>query len=310
MRDLISTIMTSQIDKESFRKVLASSKNIIVLSGAGLSVASGIPTYRGPTAGVWTKDGDALYSTAQTFKDDPSGLWQFYHLRRQLCLNAQPNDAHRALSTLLIPSTLSRIAPSASSPPLHITQNIDSLSIRVLDDLHSDLKPTTVEEYVKEMHGSIFVTRCTSCQHVQRTYAPSLSSTLSELAVDGERYDIPHEKLPRCGGDAWGGSNRFGNCGGLLRPEVVWFGEVPPLMGEIARKMNWCDLLLVVGTSFTVQPAAGFASQVKARGGKVAVFNLERTKGDEVADYMFLGPCEQTLPEILDVQSDIARLWS
>ena len=65
--------------------------------------------------------------------------------------------------------------------------------------------------------------------------------------------EIPVEKLPRCGGDSWAGSNRYGKCGGLLRPDVVWFGEVPPQLGEIARKMTWCDLLLVVGTSALVR---------------------------------------------------------
>jgi NAD-dependent SIR2 family protein deacetylase len=170
------------------------------------------------------------------------------HLR---CLNAKPNDAHRALATLSLPAVLSRVAPCASSPPLHVAQNIDALSLRVLEPFSSQDK-ATAEKSLLEMHGSIFVTRCTSCQHIQRSYTPALSSALRNLEDINTKHDIPIKELPRCGGDAWAGSNRYGNCGGLLRPEVVWFNEVPPLMGEIARKMNWCDLLLVVGTSFTV----------------------------------------------------------
>jgi NAD-dependent deacetylase sirtuin 5 len=165
------------------------------------------------------------------------------------CFNAKPNDAHRALATLSLPSTLSRIAPYAS-PPMHVTQNIDELSQRVLDSLPSQDK-STGEKFLVEMHGSIFVTRCTSCQHTQRIYT-ALASALQGLKDIEVEQDIPVDKLPRCGGDTWTGSNRYGRCGGLLRPEVLWFGEVPPLMGEIARKMNWCDLLLLVGTSSTV----------------------------------------------------------
>ena len=172
------------------------------------------------------------------------------HVRLR-CLNAKPNDAHRALATLSLPAVLSRVAPCASSPPLHVAQNIDALSLRVLEPFSSQDK-ATAEKCLLEMHGSIFVTRCTSCQHIQRSYTPALSSALRNLEDINTKHDIPIKELPRCGGGAWAGSNRYGDCGGLLRPEVVWFNEVPPLMGEIARKMNWCDLLLVVGTSFTV----------------------------------------------------------
>lgn len=114
-------------------------------------------------------------------------------------------------------------------------------------------------EALVEMHGDIFVTRCTSCQHVQRSYAPFLAGALHELeqqiSADGESrlVALTREQLPKCGGDTWTGSNRYGRCGSLLRPDVVWFGEVPPSMGEIARQMSKCDLLLVVGTSSTVR---------------------------------------------------------
>lgn len=136
------------------------------------------------------------------------------------------------------------------SRPLHITQNVDSLSLRLLESL--PLESSIAAEGLIEMHGSIFVTKCTSCQKVTRSYAPSLASALEGDEDSNAEHDIPISRLPRCGGDSWAGSNRYGNCGGLLRPEVVWFGEIPPLMGEIARKMSQCDLLLVVGTSSTV----------------------------------------------------------
>lgn len=201
-------------------------------------------------------------------------------LRRSVCekpqhknfryLLAKPNNAHRALAALAYPPTLSRVAPHHTTPRvLHVTQNVDALALRVLESLPA-IAPgqgegNTRDEFVRdalvEMHGDIFVTRCTSCQHVQRSYAPVLAGALSELEQH-KRIDetqaanpvitVTLEQLPKCGGDTWAGSNRYGRCGGLLRPEVVWFGEVPPSMGEIARRMSRCDLLLVVGTSSTV----------------------------------------------------------
>ncbi|KAG5731959.1 hypothetical protein E4T56_gene2472, partial [Termitomyces sp. T112] len=82
-----------------------------------------------------------------------------------------------------------------------------------------------------------------------------------------------------------------------------------PRSGEIARKMSGCDMLLVVGTSSIVRPAADYAAQVKKNGGTVAIFNLGRSNGDEDADFVFIGPCEETLPEVLQVKEDIAQLW-
>ena len=165
-------------------------------------------------------------------------------------LQAKPNAAHYALASLGDPSILSRIAPSlgeSATPPLLITQHIDSLSLRALDALPAEAK-VAAEKRLLEMHGSIFVTRCTSCQHTLRSHDTPLASAL----IDPERHDIPVAELRRCGGEKWSGSNRYGKCGGLLRPSVTWFGEVSEHMGEIARQLNWCDMLLVVGTSFTV----------------------------------------------------------
>lgn len=189
-----------------------------------------------------------------------------YHKPQHKCfryLLAKPNNAHRALAVLAYPPTLSRVAPQHTTPRvLHVTQNVDALALRVLESLptivpgqgEGNNSDEFVREALVEMHGDIFVTRCTSCQHIQRSYEPVLAGALAELerhtSTDGVAVTL--EQLPKCGGDTWAGSNRYGRCGSLLRPEVVWFGEVPPSMGEIARRMSKCDLLLVVGTSSTV----------------------------------------------------------
>ncbi|KAJ7494401.1 sirtuin [Mycena galericulata] len=288
----------------AFRKSLASSKNVIIVAGAGLSAASGIPTYRG-LGGLWLNFDETKLAKPEAFKEDPSKVWQFYHVRRQGCLDAEPNAAHRAIATFCLPETLARIAPSLDPKwpaPLLITQNMDALSSRVLSSF-APADRSAAEECILEMHGCIFETRCTSCAYIQRSYTPTpCSEALSKADLNDPSFVIPVDQLPRCGGPNCT-SNRYGRCGGLLRPGVVWFGEVPLHMGEIAKRMNWCDLLLLVGTSTTVYPAAGFAKTVKERGGKVAVFNLESMQGDAAveADFTFVGPCAETLPHALAV---------
>ncbi|KAK7035907.1 sirtuin [Favolaschia claudopus] len=286
-------------DLASFRDALASAKNVIILAGAGLSAASGIPTYRGQ-GGLWLNFDETKLAKPEAFTDDPSAVWQFYHTRRQMCLDAEPNAAHRAIANFCLPLTLARIAPALDPrwpAPLVITQNMDALSSRVLSS-SSDRDKDAAEKCIIEMHGCIFETRCTSCGHIQRAYTPTpFSEALSSAQAQSSSVRIPVEDLPRCGGPG-SASNRYGRCGGLLRPNVVWFGEVPNCMGDIAMRMNWCDLLLLVGTSTTVYPAAGFAKTVKERGGKVAVFNLEPNEGVD-ADFTFVGKCEETLPLVL-----------
>ncbi|EPT00777.1 hypothetical protein FOMPIDRAFT_1030221 [Fomitopsis schrenkii] len=306
--------MAPSSDPQAFRDALAMSKRVVILAGAGLSAASGIPTYRDPD-GLWKMHSIKELATPEGFQADPSQVWQFYRHRRELCLRAQPNAAHRALASLGLPSVRAQLLPALADParpPLFITQNIDGLSPRALAALSSQLSPAALklaEERLIEMHGSIHTARCLQCKAVTPT--PESYPGLSAAASDSES-DAPEalsaaraepvgvEALPRCGGAWWNGSNRYGRCGGLLRPAVVWFGEAPEGMGEIAKELNWTDLLIVVGTSSVVRPAAGYAEMVKKRGGRVAVFNLGRSEGDEEADFLFLGPCEQTLPAILE----------
>lgn len=261
-------------------------------------------------------------TTEDCSKLPPLSNTHVVQLVRSRCLKARPNKGHLALAALNIPSVASRVIPSATSAPLHVTQNLDELAVRALKTL-----PKSAAEGhngLVQVHGSLFRTRCLSCKHEMQNYDLYLRSWFKNLNRD-EVVDIPVGELPRCGGDEWVGSNRYGRCGGLLRPDVVWFGEVPPRMGEIAREITACDLLIVVGTSSTVstvfrrcvnkshpyitgqvQPAAGFASQIQGHGGKVAVFNLDRSNNDDKADFLFLGSCDATLPEVLDVESDIA----
>lgn len=152
-------------------------------------------------------------------------------------------------------------ASASDKPPLLITQNFDGLSFSALDALASRMGPADLKlarERIIEMHGSINRTVCLQCRHVRHSLDAALSPALSGITESnmGESV-IPVEQLPRCGGPQWNGSNRFGRCGGLLRPAIVWFGEVPEGMGEIAKELNWTDLLIIVGTSLLVSNGGG-----------------------------------------------------
>ena len=204
-----------------------------------------------------------------------------------------------------MPEYLKSIAPEAKFTL--ITQNVDGLSVEAFQKSCPGRKPRMFE-----MHGSIFDTVCTVCGDVDFNISSPICAALggTEDNFDSkEESNISLDDLPRCG-----------KCKGLLRPGVVWFGEVPHNMETIGEIVDEADLALIVGTSSTVcihsfnrrigklmipslglkvYPAAGYAYEVSENGGKVAIFNLENTDGDEDADFLFLGPCEETLPSIL-----------
>ncbi|KAG8740588.1 hypothetical protein FRC10_004125 [Ceratobasidium sp. 414] len=297
-----------------FLDVLKSAKNVVILAGAGLSAGSGIRTYRG-AGGLWTTNfcatlgsGAASYigriSRKSSFDlevlwgEDPTTVGTIR------CREATPNAAHRALASLALPPVQARLLPSLDpkwAPPLFVTQNFDGLSVKSLQDIAPQLSSdqfALARSKLIETHGSAFRTICTQCKCAKNSLEPLSCPAFDESYSRADGDEIPVGDLPRCGGRDWNGSNRYGRCGGLLRPGVVWFGEVPEQQGEIMRILNWADVLIVVGTSSLVYPAATYAGTVKDHGGKVAVFNTEPSKGDRDADFLFLGPCEQTLPEV------------
>lgn len=157
-------------------------------------------------------------------------------------------------------------------------------------------------------HGSLFRTRCTTCGHVQPDFnspvSPGLGGTedLSKGYKDLDLHRLPHCKQPSCQSNPKARSDpRIG----LLRVDVVWFGEGIPSLSRISKLVKSADLILVLGTSSTVYPAASFAAQVRANGGKAAVFNFEDNSSEEdEADWFFQGGVEQTLPQVLDIQKD------
>ncbi|XP_025300051.1 NAD-dependent protein deacylase sirtuin-5, mitochondrial isoform X2 [Canis lupus baileyi] len=259
-----------------FRKLFAKAKHIVIISGAGVSAESGVPTFRG-AGGYWRKWQAQDLATPQAFARNPSLVWEFYHYRREVMLSKEPNPGHLAIA-----ECEARLREQGRRVMV-ITQNIDELHRRA------------GTKNLLEIHGSLFKTRCTSCGIVAENYKSPICPALSgKGAPDPEAQDarIPVEKLPRC---------EEAGCGGLLRPHVVWFGENldPAILEEVDKELTLCDLCLVVGTSSVVYPAAMFAPQVSARGVPVAEFNMETTPATNRFRFHFQGPCGTTLPEAL-----------
>ncbi|KAJ6787377.1 hypothetical protein PWT90_06305 [Aphanocladium album] len=231
----------------------------------------------------------------QAFKTDPGLVWLFYGYRRHMALKAQPNAAHRALAAL------AKANPNA----LCLTQNVDNLSQRAgypLQQLHA-------------LHGSLFNIKCSNetCQWTQfGNYDDPFCESLIEASKDappGEKLPlldpyhrirhIPEEELPKCP-----------QCHvGLQRPAVVWFGE------QLDRAMVWkidswlkedkVDLMLVIGTSAKVYPAAGYIDNARNSGAVIAVINPEAESDEELAklssnDFAFGQDAATCLPVLLE----------
>ncbi|KAK0480430.1 DHS-like NAD/FAD-binding domain-containing protein [Armillaria luteobubalina] len=269
--------MSPSSDYKKFSKVLSNSKHIIVVAGAGLSAASGIPTHCNAHRLLWHCNGMSL-ATHLAFKCNPSLVWQFYHYWREATLKATPNAAHHALAEFSLLSICSCHAPNSTFTL--ITQNIDGLSVLALDS----------------MHGRLFDVKCSSkkCSHIQFDRCSPICVRLRGIEKLIEKHemapDIPETELPKCA-----------KCNALVRPGLVWVEEMPLYLDVIDKLVDKADLCLVVGTSSMYYPAAGYAKVVSQSNGApwVAVFNLDRSNGDEDADFLFLGPCEETLPKAL-----------
>ncbi|KAK0239725.1 DHS-like NAD/FAD-binding domain-containing protein [Armillaria nabsnona] len=265
---------------EEFRRVLSSSEKIIILSGAGLSAASGIPTFRG-SGGLWRKYDAASLATPSAFAENQARVWQFFHFRREQVLNAAPNAAHYVIARLTLPRIRQSISPASKFT--HITQNVDGLCTRALEETMKDLQETGVS-YPIEMHGRLFDVVCTAhdCDFRETNYnspiCPALKGTEPVVEAGGPDPVVRRSDLPRCP-----------KCGQLCRP------------GVIMQLADEADLCIIVGTSLVVQPASKIGGRVKAHGGKVALFNVELGNHADEADFVFLGPCEERLVEVFGV---------
>ncbi len=223
---------------------------VAVLTGAGISAESGIPTFRDAQTGLWARYHPEELATPQAFRRQPHLVWEWYAWRRQLCANKQPNPGHLALAQL-----------ADYVPHLHlITQNVDGLHQRA------------GTPQVIELHGNLHRFKCLEQQHPVTDWP--------------DAGPIP----PRCP-----------HCGGLVRPDVVWFGESLPqaALAQATTAAQSCDLFLTVGTSSLVYPAAWLPQLAQQAGAWVVEINPNRTPLTPLADYVLSGPAGQVLPALL-----------
>jgi len=240
---------------EQAKKLVAAAKKISALTGAGISVDSGIPDFRSE-GGIWERFDPHEYGTYDSFLNDPSKFWTMGRELAKVMLKAKPNPAHVALAELEQSGKLLGI----------ITQNIDNL--------HQVAGNTNVIE----LHGSYLRAYCMECK------TEFIGEEVHRRVADGE---IP----PRCE-----------KCGGVLKSEAVLFGEPMP-KDPMARAVDICkdtDLMLVIGTSLSVYPAAFLPQLAKNSGAKVILINLAGTNRDSVADVILMGKASDVVPGLFD----------
>jgi NAD-dependent deacetylase len=232
--------------KEISRLRLSPDPSVTVLTGAGISAESGVPTFRGP-GGLWKTYRAEELATPEAFARDPVMVWEWYDWRRQAMAGTEPNPAHAAIASL--DRRLSRFSL--------VTQNVDGLHRKA------------GSKRIVELHGNIFRARCVRCGKVRDDLAIPLES-------------IP----PEC------------ECGGILRPDVVWFGESlrERDLRQAFEDSRSCDLMIVVGTSAVVQPAASMPVVAKEAGAIVIEVNPDETCITCLVDLHLRGKAAEILP--------------
>lgn len=221
-------------------------RNIVVLTGAGVSAESGIDTFRGG-GGLWEQHRVEDVATPEAFARDPDLVLRFYDMRREAIQTKEPNAAHRALA---------RLDVEWDGELLIVTQNVD------------DLHERAGARRVLHMHGEHLNAWCMACDE-----RPRWTGTL-----------IDRPACPACGEAA-------------LRPDIVWFGEMPYRMDEIFAALEQADLFVSIGTSGAVYPAAGFVLNARELGVETLELNLEPSQGTLWFDEARHGPATELVPE-------------
>lgn len=214
-------------------------KSLVVLTGAGISAESGMPTFRGED-GFWRKYNAMDLATPEAFARDPKLVWEWYDYRRGILDKAGPNRAHEVISEM----------ENFFDEFLLVTQNVDGLHRRA------------GSKKIIEIHGNLWKVKCNSCSY------------------KGDFNEVPLKEIPpKC------------ECGGLLRPDVVWFGESLDYnnIESATSALQHCDIVLVVGTSGVVQPVASFPFIAVEAGGEVVEVNLEPTPITLISKYSLQG---------------------
>ena len=242
------------MDSEPIRQVaqrIRASERVVVLTGAGISQESGVPTFRGAD-GLWQNFRAEDLATPEAFNKDPALVWRWYDWRRGLIKPLKPNPGHYALVEL------ENRVPHFTL----VTQNVDGLHRAA-----GSKNPV-------EMHGTLWRVRCLGCRKAF------------------QNRDVPIKILPKCK-----------SCGGLLRPDVVWFGEPldEKILHAIYGQLQETQVMLIVGTSAMVQPAASFGVVAKRTAGAFVVeINRSSTHQAPLFDLSIEGKAGELLPQLVD----------
>jgi NAD-dependent deacetylase len=233
---------------------IAASQRLVVLTGAGVSKESGVPTFRDALNGLWARYDPGQLATAAAFRRDPKLVWDWYEYRRGLVRAAEPNPGHTALAEL-----------EALRSLVIVTQNVD------------DLHQRAGSREIVALHGAITRSKCfAACRG---------EPTVIEVAPD-EAADGP----PRCP-----------YCGAWVRPDVVWFGETLPAgaLQRAAELADAADVMLVVGTSGVVQPAASLPFLARQAGAQIIEVNPRPSEITRAAHVWLEGPSGEVLPQVV-----------
>ena len=222
---------------------------IVVLTGAGISAESGVPTFR-DSGGLWEGYSVEDVATPEGFERDPAAVLRFYDERRRGAASALPNAAHRALA---------RLEGALGDSLLVVTQNVD------------DLHERAGSRNLVHMHGELRRALCVMCG--------------ARPQWDGDLNDRP--PCPECGER-------------MLRPDVVWFGELPYELDLIENAVVACDVFASIGTSGAVYPAAGYVALAAAFGARTIELNLEPTDAAVPFDEARIGRATEIVPVWVD----------
>jgi len=229
---------------------MARFRNIVILTGAGLSAESGIATFRDPD-GVWAKFDWQEVATPEGFARNPARVHEFYNMRRRDHARVAPNAAHHALA---------RLERDLAGSVLIVTQNVDALH------------EAAGSKNLIHMHGELLKAWCLACDTRQPWH--------DDLSIE--------TACPAC--------KRVGR----MRPDVVWFGEMPYHMERIQTALEDCDLFLSIGTSGNVYPAAGFVAEARAAGAHTVELNLEPSEGRRLFAEAHHGPATRIVPTYVE----------